>query len=349
MLLTVEKIIHETEDAVSVVFNKPRGIFNRFKYKPGQFMTLKILIGNKIQNRSYSLSSSPWLHEFLRITVKKVEGGLVSNYICNDLKEGQKIEIDKPTGEFYIDPKKKVSQNYVLFAGGSGITPIYSIIISVLEKEPKSTILLVYANRNEKSIIFQSELEEIESKYSDRISIVYLLDDAQENLKANYHKERLNDIFLDKILKNKKMGYNQGKFMLCGPQGFMDAAVAILEKKGVSKNKIQLEAFTADLNKLKEQSESAVSSTVTVTSVGAKDVLQVEKGKTILQAALDSNIEIPYSCRSGMCSSCMAKCTSGNVKMMEGHLLPENEVNDGYILTCVAFPQSEEVEIILPQ
>jgi len=159
MLLTVEKIIHETDDAVSVVFNKPTGLFSRFKYKPGQFMTLKIPVGNKIQNRSYSLSSNPWIDKFLRITVKKVEGGLVSNYICNDLKEGQKIEIDKPTGGFFVDPKKNISQNYVLFAGGSGITPIYSIITSVLEKEPKSTILLVYANRNEKSIIFKNELE----------------------------------------------------------------------------------------------------------------------------------------------------------------------------------------------
>jgi len=349
MLLTVEKIIHETDDAVSVVFNKPSGIFSRFKYKPGQFMTLKIPIENKIENRSYSLSSNPWIDKFLRITVKRVEGGLVSNYICNNLKEGQKIEIDKPTGGFYVDPKKNASLNYVLFAGGSGITPIFSIITSVLDKEPKSTILLVYANRNEKSIIFKNELEEIESKHPNRISIEYLLDDSSGTLKPNYHKERLNDILLDQILKNKNIGYNQGKFMLCGPQGFMDATVEILEQKGVTKSNIQLEAFTADLNKLKEQSESAVTSTVTVTSVGAKDVIQVEKGKTILQAAMDSNIEIPYSCRSGMCSSCKAKCSSGKIKMMDGHLLPPNEVEDGYVLTCVAFPESENVEIILPQ
>jgi len=141
MLLTVEKIIHETDDAVSVVFNKPSGIFSRFKYKPGQFMTLKIPIENKIENRSYSLSSNPWIDKFLRITVKRVEGGLVSNYICNNLKEGQKIEIDKPTGGFYVDPKKNASLNYVLFAGGSGITPIFSIITSVLDKELKVSTL----------------------------------------------------------------------------------------------------------------------------------------------------------------------------------------------------------------
>jgi len=128
MILTVEKIIQETEDAVSVVFKKP-GLFKKVKYKPGQFLTLKIPINNKIENRSYSLSSSPWLHKSLRITVKKVKGGLISNYICNELKEGQKIEVDKPIGNFFIEPNKKESKKYVMFAGGSGITPVYSIII----------------------------------------------------------------------------------------------------------------------------------------------------------------------------------------------------------------------------
>lgn len=348
MRLTVDQIVQETEDAVSIIFKKP-GFFNSIKYKPGQFLTLKVPINNKLENRSYSLSSSPWIHKFLRITVKKVDKGIVSNYICNELKEGQKIKVDKPTGNFFVVPNKTNAARYIFFAGGSGITPIYSIIISLLEKEPQSKILLIYANRNEKSIIFKKELEELEETYSDRISIEHLLDDSSNDLKENYHKDRLNEILLDKILKSKKIGYGQGKFMLCGPQGFMDAAVAILENKGVPKNNIQLEAFTADLNKLKKQSETAVTSTVTVKSVGSNDIIQVKKGKTILQAAMDNNVEISYSCRSGMCSSCKAKCTSGEIKMMDGHLLSEEEVAQGYVLTCVSFPVTEEVEIILPQ
>lgn len=346
MILTVEKIIQETEDAVSVVFKKP-GLFRSIKYKPGQFLTLKIPINNKIENRSYSLSSSPWLHKFLRITVKKVEGGLISNYICNDLKEGQKIAVDKPIGNFYIEPNKKESKKYVLFAGGSGITPVYSIILSVLEKEPNSKILLIYANRNLASIIFKKELENLITDYPGRITIEHLLDNLDTDPGKNYHNERLHPQLLDQILEQNNIAYNEGKFMLCGPQGFMDATVEILEGKSVLKHNIMLEAFTADLTKM--ENEAVDQSSVNVKGVGFETTIQVEKGKTILQAALDQNLEIPYSCRSGMCSSCKAKCISGEVKMLDGHLLPENEMADGYVLTCISFPSSENVDLILPQ
>jgi len=346
MNLTVEKIVQETEDAVSVIFKKP-GFFKSVKYKPGQFLTLKIPINNKIENRSYSLSSSPWLHKFLRITVKKVEGGLVSNYICNELKEGQKIKVDKPIGNFFVEPNKSQSKKYVLLAGGSGITPIYSIVISVLEKEPNSKITLIYANRNLNSIIFKKELESLLSEHGDRISIYHLLDEANGNLEENYFNQRLDSVLLDQILEKDSVAYNEGKFMLCGPQGFMDAAVEILEKKSVLKHNIMLEAFTADLSKM--ENEAVEQSTVTVEGVGFNSEITVKKGETILNAALSQNLDIPYSCRSGMCSSCKARCTSGNVKMLDGHLLPESEVNEGYILTCVSFPASEEVKLVLPQ
>ena len=346
MILTVEKIIKETEDAVSVVFKKP-GLFRTVKYKPGQFLTLKIPINNKIENRSYSLSSSPWLHNFLRITVKKVEGGLISNYICNELKEGQKINADKPIGNFFVEPNKKESKKYVMFAGGSGITPVYSIILSVLEKEPNSKILLIYANRNLHSIIFKKELDQLNTNYPGRITIEHLIDNLDSDPGKNYHNERLNSQLLDRLLDKNNTAYNEGKFMLCGPQGFMDTAVEILENKSVLKHNIKLEAFTADLSKI--ENEAANQSTVKAKGVGFEAIIQVEKGKTILQAALEQNLEIPYSCRSGMCSSCKAKCTSGQVNMLDGHLLPEKEVAEGYVLTCISFPISENVELILPQ
>ncbi|WP_010179920.1 ferredoxin--NADP reductase [Aquimarina agarilytica] len=345
MLLTVEKIIKETDDAVSVVFKKP-GFFSNVKYKPGQFLTLKVPVENKIENRSYSLSSSPWLHKFLRITVKKVKDGLVSNYICNELKEGQKIEIDKPMGNFFIIPNKKETHQYVLMAGGSGITPIYSIILSVLEKEPKSSILLVYANQSKQTIIFKNELEALLQKYPNRISVKHFLERI-DSPEKDYYEGRLNEDLLTTILKEKNITYSKGKFMLCGPQGFMDASVEILKKNGVPENKIMLEAFTADLSKM--EAESVDSSAVTISGVGFQSSITVKKGETILKAALDSNVEIPYSCRSGMCSSCKAKCTSGSVKMLDGHLLPENEIADGYVLTCISFPTSENVALTLPQ
>ncbi len=349
MLLTVEKIVNETPDAVSVVFKKP-GFFSRVKYKSGQFLTLKIPIQNKIENRAYSLSSSPFKHNFLRITVKKVEGGLVSNYICNNFKEGQQIEVDKPAGNFFITPSARKQRNYVLFAGGSGVTPIYSIILSVLEKEPKSKITLIYANRDEASIIFRKELTELLEEHKESISIVFLLDSGNEsNLPKNYQVKKINESLLDSTLKEKELTYKEALFMLCGPQGFMDAVVDILKKKNVAPEKIKLEAFTADLNKLKESAEDAVSSTVVVKGVGGNDTIKVAQGTTILQAAMDQGVEIPYSCRSGMCSTCKGRCTTGSAKMMDGHLLSDEEVAQGYVLTCVAFPQTENLEIVLPQ
>lgn len=349
MLLTVEKIINETPDAVSVVFKKP-GFFRSVKYKSGQFLTLKLPIQNKVENRAYSLSSSPYAHKFLRITVKKVVDGVVSNYICDSLKEGQKIEVEKPTGNFFIQPSARKQRNLVLFAGGSGITPIYSIILSILNKEPKSKITLIYANRNEASIIFMSELTTLLEAHKDSISIVFLLDESiEDSLAANYQVNKISEDLLVSIMEEKEILFKEALFMLCGPQGFMDAVVDILKSKEVAPEKIKLEAFTADLSKLNESAGGAVTSTVVVKGVGGSDTIEVAKGKTILQAATDQGVEIPYSCRSGMCSTCKARCTSGSAKMMDGHLLSDAEVADGFVLTCVAFPETENLEVVLPQ
>lgn len=348
MYLTVEKIINETPDAVSIIFKKP-GFFRSVRYKSGQFLTLKLPVENKIENRAYSLSSSPHAHNFLRITVKKVEGGLVSNYICDNLKEGQKIEVEKPTGNFFLQPSARKQRNIVLFAGGSGITPIYSILLSVLKKEPKSKITLIYANRNEDSIIFRKEITKLLNEYKASLTVVFLLSNSTNNLPEGYQVGRLNETLLDEIMAKQEIAYKEGLFMLCGPQGFMDTVVDILKSKRVAPENIKLEAFTVDLEKLKESSGDAVASEVVVKGVGGSDTIKVAVGETILQAAINQGVDIPYSCRSGMCSSCKAKCTSGAAKMMDGHLLSDAEVADGYILTCVAFPQTENLDIILPQ
>lgn len=342
MLLTVEKIIKETEDSVSVLF-KNKGFFKKINYKPGQFLTLKLPIGDQIVNRAYSLSSSPYIHNFLRITVKKVNDGLVSNYICNELKEGQKIEIDKPMGNFYVVPEKKKSHQYVFFAAGSGITPIYSIIMSILEKEPKSKMLLFYANRDKKSIIFHNELPKLEARFSDRLQIVHLLEKvgASEN---NYYEGRLSESLVGRMLHKYNIDFSRGKYYLCGPSGFMDKAKEILSANDVADQDIKVEAFNANLKTF--ASDGAIMSNVKIVHEGDTHELEMKSTKTILQAAQSQNIKLPYSCRTGMCSTCKASCTSGKVKMMEGHLLSDEEVASGKILTCISFPETEDVEIV---
>ncbi|WP_025739646.1 ferredoxin--NADP reductase [Aquimarina pacifica] len=341
MNLTVQEIINETEDAVSVVFNKG-GIFNKIKYKAGQFLTVKIPIKGKIEKRAYSFSSSPVTDKFLRITVKKVQEGLVSNYICDNLKKGEKVEIDKPAGSFFVIPDKKTKNKYVFFAGGSGITPIFSIIQTVLEKEPLSDAVLIYANRNEESIIFKKALEDLETKYPSKLSIEHILEKKTTDL-PNYHQDLLNEDLISEILQKHQLQYTDGKYMMCGPQGFMDTAKEILAKNGITRDKIKLEAFSA--NFVRSSNAKDLLSNVTIYHDNKKHTLEVPGDKTILQAAMANNIMLPYLCRSGMCSNCKAKCVSGDVKMIDGHLLSEEEVAEGNILTCISFPTTEDVSI----
>ncbi|KAA1248156.1 ferredoxin--NADP reductase [Aquimarina sp. RZ0] len=341
MLLTVKEIIQETEDTVSIVL-KNGGLFNKIKYKAGQFLTVKIPIKDKIEKRAYSFSSSPVSDKFLRITVKKVQEGIVSNYICDTLKTGQKIEVDKPAGSFFIVPNKKTQLKYVLFAGGSGITPIFSIIKTVLEKEPLSSIILIYANRNEQSIIFKKALEDLERLYPNRLTIEHILEKKETEL-ANYHQDLLNQELIDEILKKRGLPYEEGKYMMCGPQGFMDKAKEILAHKGITRKKIMLEAFSS--NFITSSDAKDLVSTVTIYQDDKKHTLSISGDKTILQAAMANNIMLPYSCRSGMCNSCKARRVSGEVKMIDGHLLSDQEVEEGNILTCVSFPTTDKVSI----
>lgn len=341
MLLTVKEIIHETEDAVSVILNKG-GFFNKIKYKSGQFLTVKIPIKNRIEKRAYSFSSSPFTDKFLRITVKKVQKGLVSNYICEKLTAGQKLEIEKPAGSFFIEPDKNAQLNYVFFAGGSGITPIFSIIKTVLEKEPLSKIVLIYANKNEESIIFKKALEDLEEKHPIRLSTEHILEKNTSH-KSNYHQDLLNEELTTEIMETHMLAYPDGKYMMCGPQGFMDKAKEILANNGIARNQIKLEAFSS--NFITSSDAKDLISTVTIYKENKKHQISVAGDKTILQAAMSENIMLPYSCRSGMCSSCKAKCVTGEVKMIEGHFLSDEEVANGDILTCVSFPVSSTVGI----
>lgn len=341
MIVTVKEIIKETDDSVSVIL-KNNSFFNKIKYKAGQFLTIKIPIKNKIEKRAYSFSSSPVTDKFLKITVKKVKEGLVSNYICNQLKVGEKIEIEKPAGSFYVEPDKKAKYQYVFFAGGSGITPVFSITKTLLQKEPLSKVLLIYANRNEQSIIFKKAIEDLEQQYPDTFAVEHILEKKTEN-KSNHHQDLLNEELITTILQKHNISYEDGKYMMCGPQGFMDQAKEILATHGIQRNRIKLEAFTASF--VSSSDSKDLLSAVDIYHENKKHTINVSGDKTILQAAMANNIMLPYSCRSGMCSSCKAQCVSGDIKMIEGHFLSDEEVAEGKILTCVSFPLSEKIAI----
>lgn len=340
MKLTVKEIIKETADAISICFNNG-GLFNKLNYKPGQFITLDFVIDNNVHKRAYSFSSNPFTDKDLKITVKRVEEGLVSNYVHDFLKIGDKLEVEKPNGSFYLKPEKKQQNKYVFFAGGSGITPIYSIINSVLKKEPKSSIVLVYANRNVETIIFRKELEALEKEYNDRLQVEHLIsNDAPE--KPNYHSGLITDALVGELLEKHKVAFSEGQYMICGPFGFMEAVKSILFVNRVSPSKIKEELFKRP--DIVVNTDDLVSK-VEIQLNGERHELEIPGNKSILQAAMAKNIAMPYSCRAGMCSSCKASCVSGEITMTEGHFLEQKEVDAGKILTCISYPASENVVI----
>lgn len=342
MKLLVKDIIKETNDAVSVSF-KNGGLFNKLKYKPGQFLTIHVPIENQIYKRAYSFSSNPYTDKDLKITIKRVEDGLVSNFVHDNLKVGDKIRIDNPSGSFYIQPNSKKSKQYVLFAGGSGITPIYSILKSVLTNEPNSKVLLVYANQTIESIIFHSELHKLEKEYPNNLFIEYIIS-ADNTDTEKYNTGFLTKELLDAIFKKHELEYANYDYMICGPSGYMDKAKEILTQNGIAKEKIKLEVFKAPEADIENKD---LVSEVTIKHKGNEQTLNVKGDKTILQQAMSSKVAIPYSCRSGMCSTCKGKCVEGKVKMLDGHFLSEDEVNAGNILTCISYPLTEKVTIEL--
>ena len=342
MKLVVKEILKQTEDTITVCF-KNRSLFNKISYKPGQFMTLYISINGVVHKRAYSFSSNPFTDKDLKVTVKRVYKGLVSNYIHEQLRVGDTLEIDKPTGSFFVEPNKREQKQYVFFAGGSGVTPIFSIIKSILEKEPNSTILLVYANQNSSAVIFKEELFSLELNYSSNFYIEHII--SHECPKSpNYHSGLVTDALIVELFKKHAIPFSNQIYMICGPFGFMEAVKSILNVNGVKYKHIKVELFKSpdvviDIENLMSDVEIQLN--------GTSHKIQVAGNRSILQAAMAKNIVLPYSCRSGMCATCKASCISGEIKMTKGHFLEQSEVDQGKILTCVSYPASENVVIAI--
>ncbi|MBU3821637.1 ferredoxin--NADP reductase [Flavobacteriaceae bacterium XHP0103] len=342
MKLKVKNIVKETDDALTICF-KNGSIFGKLSYKPGQFLTIHVPINGQVHKRAYSFSSSPLVDKDLKITVKRVENGLVSNYLHDTIKVGDRFEVDKPMGSFMVQPDKNNTNTYILFAGGSGITPIFSIIQSVLTSEPNSKILLIYANQSLGSIIFNAELKQLEKEYSKGFFVEHIVS-ALLNEDHNYHSGLITQTLLSQIFLKHEIAFEDHKYMICGPFGYMEKVKELLAANGITREKIMIEVFKMPQVKLIGKD---LLSDVIINTNGQSYKIKVRGDKSILQQAMSDNIALPYSCRSGMCSTCKATCVSGKVKMIDGHFLDEKEVIEGKILTCVSYPESENIVIEL--
>ena len=349
--LKIADLKRETVDTVSISFDIPNDLKDVFTYKAGQYITIKTPGNGEENRRAYSISSSP--HDnILTISVKKVDDGKVSNYINNDLKVDDHIEVMPPLGNFTIEPNPNNENHYLLIGAGSGITPLMSIIKTVLNQEPKSKVNLIYQNRNEESIIFKSELERLQSEFSDRLSVVHYLSKPETDYTENIG--RLDSI---KILNHVKRiaGDNLFKteFFICGPQGLMAESELALKNLLIASYKIHKESFTAAVDSLKDEREDILLDNtdelkdrkVKIILYGDELEMIVSPDETILTAGQREGYDPPYSCQIGACSTCRAKLKSGKVYMDERDSLTDEEIEEGYVLTCQTHPLTDDVII----
>jgi ring-1,2-phenylacetyl-CoA epoxidase subunit PaaE len=344
IFLQVKEVIRETADAVTVVFTQPTVITS---YKPGQFLTLILAVNGEKLRRSYSLSSSPYSDKDWAVSVKKVQGGKMSSYIIDHVKAGDIIETMAPIGNFTYEPSASNSNDIVLIAGGSGITPLFSIIGSALTVEKSSKVYLIYSNRNEDSIMLKAGLEKFKASYPDRFYYVNVFSKPHkpsEGISGRLDKEKV-----VKLLENfKSINLNKALFFVCGPQGMMEEIFLALDKLKVPKDNIRKESFTSSIPEGdKHLAPDGSTESIMVGIKYGKQTYQVNvaSDQTILEAALDQGIDLPYSCQSGMCTACMGKCKSGKVKMDDPDGLSENEIKQGFVLICVGRPASNDVMI----
>jgi ring-1,2-phenylacetyl-CoA epoxidase subunit PaaE len=342
--LKVKKVVRETADAISIHFDTPAG----YSYKPGQFLTLVLPINGHQVRRAYSLFTSPYTDTDWAVTVKRVDNGLVSNYLNDSLKPGDTVDVMPPLGNFTTEVNPANQRHLVLFGGGSGITPLMSLAKSVLAQESGSEVSLVYANRDINSVIFRETIEQLKLQYGGRFSVVHILEASTEGWTGLCG--RLSHQIIEDILQQlPKRGAGNTEYFVCGPEGMMDCVVNTLHALNVPKDTVHKESFSSTIDEAAKQAaveeEGIRTQSVKVIVDGSEFTFAVEPNQTILEAALDQDIDLPYSCQSGLCTACRGKALSGKVYLDESEGLSDREIEAGYVLTCVGHPLTSDVVI----
>jgi 3-ketosteroid 9alpha-monooxygenase subunit B len=334
--LRVARVIEETADARSLVFDVPDHLGERFRYQPGQFLTLRVPFEDGWLPRCYSLSSTPMLDEPLRVTVKRVFEGRASNWLCGELQAGQILEVLPPAGVFV---PRSLDGDLLLFGGGSGVTPVLSILRSAL-LAGSGRIVLIYANRDEASVIFKDELKFLASAHPQRLQIIHWLDSVQGIPSVGQLAELARPLI-------------DAQAFICGPAPFMDAAVNALKSLGMPDRRVHVERFVSLPGEgelpLAASSEAAVAAQVAVRLDGEDYLLTCDSGETVLVAMERAGLNPPSACRVGGCASCMCTLESGEVELLHNDALDAGELAEGWILACQAVPTSAQLRIRFPE
>jgi ring-1,2-phenylacetyl-CoA epoxidase subunit PaaE len=339
--LKVLEIESLTTDSVKIVLDNIMA--DTFKFKAGQYITLRQEINNEDVRRSYSLSSSPG--KGLEIGVKYIKNGLMSTFLTKELKVGDYIDVMPPSGNFYLAPKQEES-HYVAICAGSGITPILSMIKQVVDCDPNSYFTLIYGNRTINSMMFASELNLLESNFQSQLFIHYIF--SRENV-LDCLKGRINNVTLEKLYSSRENLRKADSYFLCGPGEMIDNVSQFLKDSGIESNKIHFERFTSSVstnNSIKKIKNKELISNVILSVDGDDFEFKLSsEGDTILDAAISAGADVPFSCKGGVCCVCKAKVIEGKVTMDQNYSLSEEEVAQGYVLGCQSHPASENILI----
>jgi len=339
--LKIIQIIEETTEAKSFVFENVGG--EKINYLPGQFLTFIFNTNGREIRRSYSISSTPEIDEHIKITVKKIENGEISRFFNNDVKVGDQISSLPPAGRFTLNVNNCFERDVFLIAGGSGISPLYSNLKNILANEHLSNVKLIYANKNESTTIFYKNLIELEKKYASQFKIINIYSSPLEN--SHLSPQRLNNFLFEKLIKeNLKFERHDAQFLICGPSEMIRMAQITLHFMGFVNDQIKKENFI-----IKPAPQpfnlNAETRTIKIRIKEKTHLLSIPPNKFILQVALENHINLPYSCKGGRCSTCTTRLISGKVKMVINDVLTDQDLANGWILTCTAQPETDEVEI----
>jgi ring-1,2-phenylacetyl-CoA epoxidase subunit PaaE len=346
--LRVARVVPETAEANSIRFEMPEELRELFAFKAGQHLTLKTEIGGEEVRRNYSLCTAPDEGDWM-VTVKRIGGGVFSNWVGDSLKAGDTIDVMPPHGSFTTEFNATAKRHVVGIAGGSGITPVMSLVRTLLKSEPESRFTLLYGNRDSGSIIFLEELAKLKDRYIDRFETYHFLDAEEgdfELFNGMLDRERLDDA-IDHLIGSPD---SISDWFICGPGPMMDAAESALIDRGIGRDRIHIERFTADRPKdslVKEMADlqtKAAGLTVSVTLDGRTRKVPFTEGN-ILDSARAAGLPAPFACKAGVCATCRAKVISGKVEMAARYGLTDEEVADGYVLTCQSVPDGEGVAV----
>lgn len=341
--LSIKNIRKETSDTVSISFNVPENLKEDFTFVAGQYLTVRTNINSNEVRRSYSICSLPNSSE-LRVAIKQINNGVFSSYANTILKEGEHLDVAIPEGKFTIQTNKDNRKVYGAFVAGSGITPVMSMIKDVLQNEPKSTFVLMYGNKTSKHTIFHDELNALKKEFFGRFYLYYTYTQSNESeaLFGRIDQEKVNY-----IVKNKHKSITFDSFYLCGPEEMITLVSDELQQNHIVKNQIHYELFTASKIEVSTNTPLEFNGTAQVTVLvdDEETTITVKKDETLLDAALKSGIDAPYSCQGGVCSSCMCMVTEGEVQLLKNSILTDSEIEEGLTLACQAIPKSSTIAI----